>query len=470
MNDADFALALEFAIREARQDFASYIRLFRPRETGFIFSRCHLHLARLVQDVADGRTSKRQAVSVPPQTGKSTCLTIEAASWILGRFPAHQVAITGFSHDLVTDFSKAIKDRIAHPLYQHVFPDCKPVEGTNRMDLWELSNGSKLIAKSVGKKLTGRRVDWLIVDDAHAGREEAESPLLRKKVQRWYEADCLSRLSPNGVVFLVGTRWHQQDLIGYLTDDEKVSALKASNADAENFDVTNLPAICEDEGNDPLGRSEGEALFPELRGIPFLTKIRAALPAYEWRSQYQGDPKSVFSGNVESGNLQFIARDEVPAELELVRGWDMALTEKQTSDFSAGCLAAYDSIQDRLFIVDMFRVRKTWTKLRRAILAQTEADRETDGVQRIGIEAVAGFLAIYQDVRNALLGETKVEARIPPRGGKLLRAQPWLNKIEARRVFLVRSAWNKDFIAELETFPNGDFDDAVDAVSTAWEC
>ena len=234
--------------------------------------------------------------------------------------------------------------------------------------------------------------------------------------------------------------------------------------------MTNLPAICEDEGNDPLGRSEGEALFPELRGIPFLTKIRAALPAYEWRSQYQGDPKSVFSGNVESGNLQFIARDEVPAELELVRGWDMALTEKQTSDFSAGCLAAYDSIQDRLFIVDMFRVRKTWTKLRRAILAQTEADRETDGVQRIGIEAVAGFLAIYQDVRNALLGETKVEARIPPRGGKLLRAQPWLNKIEARRVFLVRSAWNKDFIAELETFPNGDFDDAVDAVSTAWEC
>ncbi len=469
MNNSDYALALEFAMREARRDFATYLRLFRPRESGFIFNRVHQYLARLVQDVADGTRGKRQAVSVSPQTGKSTLLTIEATSWILGRFPGKQIAITGFSHDLMTDFSKAVKDRIEHPLYARVFPDCHLIEGSNRADLWELSNGSKLTAKSVGKKLTGRRVDWLIVDDPHAGREEAESSLLRKRVQRWFEADCVSRLSPEAAVFLTGTRWHPDDLIGYLTSEEKVSELRAANADEEVFEVTNLPAVCERPENDPLGRQEGEALFPELRGIDFLKKVRASLPAYEWRSQYQGEPRSVFSGTVETSNLQFIARDELPEGLEYVRAWDLALTESQSSDYSAGALTSYDGLQDRLFIVDMVRLRKPWTKLRSLLLAQAEMDRETYDVQRIGIEAVAGFLAIFQDVHNALLGESKVEKRIPPRGGKLLRAQPWLNKTEARRVFIVRGAWNKDFIAELETFPNGDHDDQVDAISTAWE-
>lgn len=470
MNDSNYALGLEFVTRKARRDFITYLRLFWTPESGYVLSRVHRFLAELVQDVADGVRRPRQAVSVPPQHGKSTLLTIEAVSWILGRFPGKQIAITGFSHDLVTDFSKKIKDRITHPIYQQVFPDCRLIEGSNRMDLWELSNGSKLTAKSVGQKLTGRRVDWLIVDDPHAGREEAESTTFRQKVQTWYEADCVSRLSPEAAVFLIGTRWHRDDLIGYLTNEERMLGLKEANAEDEIFEVTNFPAICEHPENDPLGRGEGEALFPENRGIEFLQKIRATLPSYEWRSQYQGDPRSVVSGTVETNNLQYISRDELPEGLEYVRGWDLALTEKETSDYSAGSLTSYDGLQDRLFIVDMVRVRKPYAKLRSLLITQAGIDRETYGVQRMGIEAVGGFLAIYQDLLDILLGETKVEKRIPPKGGKLLRAQPWLNKIEARKVFIVRGPWNKDFVAELETFPNaGEHDDQVDSISVSWE-
>ncbi len=469
MKDSNYMHSLEFLIRKARQDFSTYVALFNPPGSPFIFSKVHRYLAQIVQDVTDKKRGKRQAVSLPPQTGKSTLLTIEAVSWIMGRFPGKQIAITGFSYDLVTGFSKKIKERIAHPLYQQIFPNTTIKEGFDRSDSWVLSNGSELVAKSVGKKLTGRRVDWLIVDDPHAGREEAESPLQREKIQTWYGSDCCSRLSPEAVVFLVQTRWHKEDLIGHLTNEDKKEELIAANAEEEIFEVTNLPAICEDEANDPLGRKVGEALFPELRGLDFLAKVRASIPAYEWRSQYQGDPQTALSGNVDTRNLQFITRDEIPEGVEFVRGWDLALTENQSSDYSVGALVAYDADQDRLFIADMFRVKKAWTKLRYCLVEIAESDREEYGLQRIGIEAVAGFTAVFQEIHQNLLGKIKVEKRNPPKGGKLLRAQPWLNKIEAKRVFLVRGAWNKEFIAELEVFPNGNHDDQVDAVSVAYE-
>jgi phage terminase large subunit-like protein len=36
-------------------------------------------------------------------------------------------------------------------------------------------------------------------------------------------------------------------------------------------------------------------------------------------------------------------------------------------------------------------------------------------------------------------------------------------------VRVVRGDWNKDFLDELQNFPNGQHDDQVDAVSVAWE-
>ncbi len=469
MNDAAYEAALEIACRKARTDFSVYVGLMNPPEAGFVFSRLHRHLASLVQDVTDETRGNRQAVSVPPQHGKTRLLTIEAASWLLGRKPGIQIAITGFSHELMCDFSKAIKERVMHPFYQAIFPGCVIVDGFNRADLWQLSNGSRITAKSVGKKLTGRRVDWLIVDDAHAGREEAESETMRRKVIQWFNADCVSRLSPTASVFVVGTRWHRQDLIGYLTSDERREELEAENAKEEIFEVTNLPAVCEDEDSDPLGRRVGQSLFPQKRGKKFLRKTKGALPSYEWRSQYQGDPTISLAGNFDRENLRFISPEEVPPGLEIVRGWDIAVTEKQTSDFSAGCLLAYDAEEDRLFILDMHRTKQSWTKLRKTMIERTYRDHEEFRVHRIGIEAVAGFIVVAQDLKKVFLGTVRVERKRPPRGGKLLRAQPWLNKIEAGRVFLVRGPWNKEFIAELEVFPLGDHDDQVDAVSTAWE-
>lgn len=463
--------AIAHLVVEARTNFLAYLLLFNPPATGYCLSRLHAYLAGIVQGVHDKTRNPRQAISVPPQHGKSKTLSWEAASWIMGVKPGIEVAITSFSADLVGDASRFIRSRVESPLYQLVFPNSAPVFGSNRVDNWRMENGSGLKAKPAGSKLTGRRVDWLIVDDAHAGREEAESEVMRKKVVTWYYADCVSRLSPDAAIFVVGTRWHKNDLIGTLTSPDKVAELEAGNAHDQIFEVTNLPALCEDPDTDLLGRQEGEALFPERRDRQFLEGVRINIPSYEWDSQFRGRPRSAGHGQADTELIRRISMEQVPAHLEIVRGWDFALTEKQQSDYSAGALCAYDPQHDHFYIIDCMRNQRTWVKNRRWVLEQAELDRDPEGlnVQRMGVEGVSGFLALYQDLRSALRGEVRVEVRNPPRGGKLARALPWINKIELRRVFMVIGNWNAEFIAELEEFPNGEHDDQVDAVSICWE-
>jgi predicted phage terminase large subunit-like protein len=412
-----------------------------------------------------GFAGKYQSVSVPPQHGKSRLLAVRAVAWLLGSKPGINVAITGFSRDLLVEFIGEVKSIVSRPDYQALFPSVIPVFGNDRADKIRFMNDSSLIAKSAGSKLTGRKVDWLIIDDAHAGRAEAESRLQRKRVVDWYFADCATRLSRDAKVFIIGTRWHPNDLIGHLTSEDYVAQLMAEGQEESVFEVTNLPAIA--GRDDPLGREEGEPLFPEERPLSFLMALKASLPAYEWSSQYEGMPRTASSGQADMSKLKFIDKDLLPDGLMLTRGWDLAVTEKQSADFTAGALCGWDG--DQFYIVDIFKRQWTWAKVRSQMIEQALRDRETMNVLRIAVEGVGGFEAIYQDVKSSLLGSVAVHKRNPPRGGKLLRAQPWLNLIEAGRVTIVRGLWTKEFVEELGQFPESSHDDQVDAVSIAFE-
>lgn len=486
MSDDEYIAMLTALVELARTHILAYYHLFNPQgHSPFILSKLHRFLLDTIQGVYEGKLPANNAVSLPPQHGKSTQLSIEAPSWILGVEPTNNVAITGFSHPLVTKFSKAVRSRMEHPLYQLVFPDIYPARGSNKADEWVSTKGGGVVAKSAGSKLTGRRVDWLILDDVHAGRAEAESSALRKKVVEWYFGDCVTRLHPKAKQFLIGTRWHPEDLIGKLTSDEFNDQLDAEGRTDKKFHYINLPAI-RNEGDPPCptGRAEGEALFPEERPLSFLQGIKASIPSYEWDSQYQGRPRSVSSSMIDLTKLRYIKPQDVPWDEidEIVRGWDTALTESQTADYTAGPLVGINRRSGDIYILNVVRRRLAWAKMKSLLINQAEVDllgypkdsEDAIKVLRIGVEGVGGFRGAYEDVRDALLGRVKVELRNPPRkadggGSKLLRAQPWLNKLEAEKIWIVQDHWTKDFVDELDAFPNGKHDDQIDGVSICHE-
>lgn len=475
--------------QHAKANFRSFMHIMYPQNSDqqYIIGALHEKLIQIVQDCFDGKINPHQIVSVSPQHGKSRLLSVRAIAWLIGAKPGLHIAITGFSGDLLADFVGEIKRIVENPRYFLIFGDVKPMAGHDRSNDIIFTNGSNLQARSCGSKLTGRRVDWLVVDDPHAGREEAESPAMRRRVHRWFFADCLSRISQNAKIFLVATRWHPEDLIGHVTGEEGTRQLVDAGYEDWIFEHTNLAAIAESD-NDPLGRKAGEALFPEQRPLQFLLGIKAMMPSYEWDSQYMGKPRTASGDQVDVSNIRSITINEVPSNVEWVMAWDLAITEKQSADYTAGALCAirYEWIDaqewsditksmvakrkriEHFYIIEIIRAQKAWAQMRKMILDNSRRVRTMYGVGRIGIEGVSGFDAVYSDVKQELLGELSVDKLLPGKGGKLMRAQLWLNLIQAGRVYLVRGAWNKDFITELSMFPQGTHDDQIDAVSAAF--
>jgi len=474
---AEFGESILYLIARARFDYLAFYTLMglRPearKEVGAM----HEYLCGLVQDVFDGEAGKRQTSSAPPQHGKSDVLVRMCVPWLMGARPNIQIGLAAYDYALVEELSLAGQSVVSHPWYSLVFPDCGGLDtGMRRIVNWGTRQGSRVRAVSFGRKLVGRRVDWFLGDDIYPGREEVERATIRTKVRRWFFADCMTRLSPNATVWLIGTRWHPEDLQGYLHSDDYRKALEVAGQQAEIYRHTNLPArACPTEEHaDLLGRCEGEALAPELgRDDDFLKGVKATQPDYEWQSQYQGNPKTASSGQVDMARFSYIdSLDEMPETTALARGWDLAAKAKQQHDFSVGAKCGWDAKTQTLYILDIWRRKLPWPKLKKRIadLAKLEALDPKWPVFKIGVEAVAGFEHSYQDLRELCKGKVRVERRNPRGKDKLTRAMPWFNMVEARRVILLRAEWNKDFLAELDVFPDGTNDDQVDGVTIANE-
>ena len=55
-----------------------------------------------------------------------------------------------------------------------------------------------------------------------------------------------------------------------------------------------------------------------------------------------------------------------------------------------------------------------------------------------------------------------------PSGDKSIRAEPFAAQVQGGNVWLVQSPWNREYMTELEQFPNGPTKDMVDASSGAF--
>jgi len=145
-----------------------------------------------------------------------------------------------------------------------------------------------------------------------------------------------------------------------------------------------------------------------------------------------------------------------------IRYWDLAATEKKTSDYTAGALVGEkDGIY---YIIDIKRMRGT--PLRVEELIKQTAMTETATIWMEQEPGSSGVNTIDHYRRNVLKGFTFYGDK--KTGSKILRAAPLASAAEAGNVKLVKGLWNKDFLDEIEVFPQGEHDDQVDGVSGAF--
>lgn len=292
----------EVLLRKAGGDFLSYSRYMRG---DMKFSGFHEVYYRVLDMFASGKIRKL-IVTISPQHGKSSGSTELLPSFMLGINPDLNIAISSYSATFAKKFNRKIQRLIDDKDYHAVFP--KTCLANNEYSDFNTKGylrtaeefeivGAHGSLKAVGRggALTGSPVDVMILDDLYKDYEEANSPIIRQAVIDWYTTVIKTRLHNDSQELIVFTRWHEEDLIGWLEDKEQV-VLVESFDDLENISKNawvkiNFEAIKESAPTEIDPRKIGEALWPEKHDINKLLNTRK-LDAENFNCLYQGNPIS----------------------------------------------------------------------------------------------------------------------------------------------------------------------------------
>lgn len=400
--------------------------------------------------MATGRID-RLAVAMPPRHGKSLLISQFFPAWFLLVYPWQRVILCSYEADFASQWGRKVRDVVTQwgPLFGvHVRADSKAA------DRWEIAtHGGGMQTAGVGGPVLGKGADLLVLDDLTKNAQEALSPTHRAKAWDWLTSTAFTRLEPGGRVVNVQQRWHTEDVTGQLIRSEPA-----------RWDVLTLPALA--EGNDPLGREPGEALWPDRYPAKELESRRALAPVW-FAAQYQQRPIDL-EGGFFRGLEKLAVHEVAPTPDQFtrrVRAWDLASTEAQSGadpDYTVGVLMGRHK-DGTFWILDVVRERLGPGGVRDLIRQTAAADGP--GVQiRVEREGGAsGKLAAHDIVTRDLAGYPAASVRT--KGSKAERAEPFAAQVEAGNVRMVRTRHAAAVLDEMRAFPTGAHDDIVDACS-----
>lgn len=388
---------------------------------------------------------KRVMFFLPPRHTKTEKISVRYPAWRMEQSPQLRTILGAYNQDYANKISRKMRRIVESRL--NLSRDLKQVKE------WELPEGGGLRAAGVKAGVAGYGADLLLIDDPIKSRAEAESKTYRSRLIDWYTDDLYSRLEPNAAVIITMTRWHPEDLAGWLLQEQENGG--------EQWFVLSLAALAEDD--DPLGREPGQALCPARYDEKALLQIKGVRSAQSWASLYQQHPIAT-EGTVFDVDWFTRIEPRAPEGLRWARYWDLAASTKTSADYT--CSAAVALAKDgTLYIRDMIRGRWEWPDAHREIIKTMLKPSESR--TRHGIEkALHGIAAVQQMRRDRRI------ANVPFRGvavtkDKLSRALSWSERAAEGKVVLIQGAWIKTFLDEAAVFTGeGDtHDDQIDSVS-----
>ncbi len=422
----------------------------------------HLVFISAVIASALRKGNARIIIEAPPRHGKTEFLSSWLPVWILENFPNWRVLLATYGADLATEQSRKVRDRIqehSDKLRTKVRSDVK------RADQFLVEGGGGMYGVGVGGAITGRGANVLLIDDYVKNDEEAASETRLEQIWDWFRATAFTRLEPGGSAIILATRWDERDLIGRLKKKYAFEYITDVRQPIEprKWYVISLEAIAEKLEKDPLRRDRGEALWPERYDVESLLEIRDTIGSIFFQALYQQDPHPMSADTSRIEHVHIV--DGINTRgMRLVRAWDFA-SSKDSGDYTVGALCgAVPGVKD-LYLLDIIRAQVSPGEVRSLVRQVAEAD----GIQvQISIpkDPGAAGASVLDYYKYTILPEYHVVAS-PTNKNKVIRANPLIATAESGHLFLQRAGWNDSFLRELSAFPDGDYDDQVDAVSDA---
>jgi predicted phage terminase large subunit-like protein len=392
-------------------------------------------------------------IAMPPRHGKSMLASEFFPAWYLGRNPDRYVIAATYAQDLADDFGRKVRNQIGDPIFGKIFPgvglgadsaSVKRFHVDGPKDALTTSQRGAYYAVGAGGPLTGRGAHLLLIDDPLKNREEAESEVQRRKLKDWYTSTAYTRLMPGGAVVVIQTRWHEDDLAGWLIAEHA----------HEGWEVLTLPAI----------NPDGSALWPEQYDATTLEKIKLAVGPRDWSALYQQQPTPDTGDYFKAEWFRSVETLPPLDTLRVYGASDYAVTSNG-GDYTVHVVVGIDP-DNRMYLLDVWRKQAASDEWVDALCDLVRRWKPVSWAEETGqIKAGVGpFLERRMRERQAYT----YREQFPTRGDKATRAQSIRGRMALEGLYIDQSApWKADLIAECLRFPAGVHDDQVDALGLA---
>jgi hypothetical protein len=255
------------------------------------------HLLDFTTAVEAGQ-SPRLRIAMPPRHGKSKITSETYPAWVSGRHPDWRCILTSYEADFAATWGRKARDLVEQ--YGDRYFGIHVRSDSKAADRWDLEgHDGGMSTAGVNGPITGKGAHVLIIDDPVKDAKDANSETFRRRSQDWYRSTAYTRLEPGGGVILIQTRWHEEDLSGYVA--------KLADETGERWTTLCLPALAEE--GDPLGRRPGDPLWPDRYGLDDLLRIRKTLGSYWWSALYQQRPQPAEGGTFKRSWLKTFEMD-----------------------------------------------------------------------------------------------------------------------------------------------------------------
>lgn len=435
---------------------------------------CHL-IDEAVEDMKHGK-STYLIVKVHPRAGKSEILSQNLTAHFMGAFPDKDAMICCYNSALAIKNSKLARGIISTSKYQELYPDTTVNGGVEQ---WGIDGHIGMVtASGLLSGVTGNGYSLGMLDDYMAGRENAESQVIRDKIWDEFTNSFLTRRAPVNITIVLATQWHVDDVIGRIE--------RKTNPESEDYDenfpkfrIVSFPAT-NGEGDVWMERTPTEKahwehqkwdyLFPERFDDTFYKQQLATLGSYGFASLYQCNPQ-IRGGNLfNTSCIRFHDSDDDFPKTKFYRIWDYAHSAKQTQkadpDYTSGTLLTFTQIDGcwHMWVKDVVRLRAKAPERDNVVRASTDKDGMA---VTVGVENSIDSKDAVNAMQEVLKGKRSI-IPINIRMDKVARAGYIEPIFEAGHVHVLRGAWNLDWLTEIKEFPSGKHDDQVDNLTAGY--
>ena len=405
---------------------------------GYVYAE-HLEILNdALMDVADG-TIKRLIVTMPPRHGKSELCSKYFPAWYLGQNPECRIILASYEAGFAAEWGHKVRELIneyGKLMEQPIIVDPSS-HAKNRWDIYMHKGGMQ--TAGVGGAITGKGAKILIIDDPVKNSEQAFSTVYREKAKEWYKSTAFTRLEPDGAVIIIQTRWHEDDLSGWLLNDSN-----------EEWTIINMPAISED----------GQALWPDRFNIERLQQIKAEVGEYWFSAMYQQTPQPPEGGMLRRSWLQYY--DNIPGGLSnasIYTGWDLAISTKESADYTCSCTIALKPEGD-IYILDWTRDHMDFpTALKYVPTIQSKHNADLIGIEDNAFQAA--LPQMLRGLRLPIKTKTAVKDKVTKITSTFTLFEQGIIHLPNKHPLL------NEFENEYVLFPTAKHDDLLDATEMA---